>query len=185
MASQKGRNGSYFDEAKRDNQKKGSSGQGHGNYSSKSNINQKNKQKSQTRSEQQKYYIVLALQKKKTKQKAEEVALILKNWIRATSIEKGWINDFNKIVVNYANYFQLLKILRGHIMGVRSVRFSADGYKVVSTSYDNTILMWDLVSRKQTQIFNGSTAGVWAARFSPDGHMIVFAVKAILFDYMM
>ncbi|ETO15612.1 WD-40 repeat protein [Reticulomyxa filosa] len=64
-------------------------------------------------------------------------------------------------------------VLRGHDNTVNSVRFSADGRKIVSASYDHTVRIWDAESGKQLQTFRGHTDRVFAARFSPDGHAVV------------
>ncbi|ETO32495.1 NACHT and WD40 domain protein, partial [Reticulomyxa filosa] len=99
----------------------------------------------------------------------DDVKFIIEYWTRTLKIKLGWINDFNNMV----RFFQLLMVLQGHDSTVNSVRFSADGRKIVSASFDYTVRIWDISSGKQIQIFRGHTDRVHAARFSPDGHTIV------------
>ncbi|ETO16699.1 WD repeat-containing protein [Reticulomyxa filosa] len=75
-----------------------------------------------------------------------EVKLIIQNWIRILNVKLGWINDFDKVVVEYTKYFQLLKVLKWHHDAITNIRFSADCSKIVSTSYDNTACIYDILS---------------------------------------
>ncbi|ETO35197.1 WD repeat-containing protein, partial [Reticulomyxa filosa] len=106
-------------------------------------------------------------------QPKNETKFVIQHWFRILKIRLGWINDFNKIIIKYVRGFELLTILRGHGNTVNSARFSADGRKIVSASYDHTVRLWDVISEKQIQIFRGHTDRVFAARFSPDGNTIV------------
>ncbi|ETO05287.1 WD repeat-containing protein [Reticulomyxa filosa] len=103
----------------------------------------------------------------------DNVKLIIEYWTRTLKIKLGWINDFNNMIIRYVRFFQLLMVLQGHHSTVNSVRFSADGRKIVSASFDHTVRIWDTSSGKQIQIFRGHTNRVHAARFSPDGHTVV------------
>ncbi|ETO05236.1 G-protein beta WD-40 repeats containing protein [Reticulomyxa filosa] len=111
--------------------------------------------------------------KKRLYSKFEKITLLLKNWIRFSSIKRGWINDFDKIIFKYAKTFTLAKILQGHADEVRSVRFSADDSKIVSTSEDKTIRIWDVASGKQIRTFRGHDDFIYYAEFSLDGNTIV------------
>ncbi|ETO05497.1 WD repeat-containing protein, partial [Reticulomyxa filosa] len=102
-----------------------------------------------------------------------EMKFITQYWIRILKIKLGWINDFNKIVINYVKGYQLLMVLQGHDKAVIGVRFSEDGRKIVSASYDHTVRIWDAESGKQLQIFRGHTDSVFTARFSSDGRAVV------------
>ena len=64
--------------------------------------------------------------------------------------------------------------LRGHKAGVFGARFSPDGKKVVSCSYDKTVRVWDLETG-QGRSLEGHTAEVGFALFSPDGTKIASA----------
>ncbi|ETO35123.1 WD-40 repeat protein [Reticulomyxa filosa] len=101
------------------------------------------------------------------------IKFVIQHWIRILKIKLGWINDFDKIVINYVKGYELLMVLQGHRKSVSSVRFSADGHKIISASYDHTVRIWDVLSGKQLQIFTGHTAFVFTARFLPDGYTIV------------
>ncbi|ETO12210.1 hypothetical protein RFI_25165 [Reticulomyxa filosa] len=39
--------------------------------------------------------------------KEEETQIIIHHWIRTLNIKLGWINEFNKLVVNYVSSFVL------------------------------------------------------------------------------
>ncbi|ETO35640.1 WD repeat-containing protein [Reticulomyxa filosa] len=102
-----------------------------------------------------------------------EIKCITQYWIRVLTIKLGWIDEFNKIVINYVKGYQLLMVLQGHDKAVSSVRFSADGRKIVSVLYNNTVRIWDVSSREQLRIFKGHTKFFFTAKFSPDGHTVV------------
>ncbi|ETO31669.1 WD-40 repeat protein [Reticulomyxa filosa] len=80
---------------------------------------------------------------------AKEARLIIQNWIRISNIKIGWINEFDEIV------------------------FSPDGSKIVSSSKDKIVRIWDIASRKQIQSCEGHTNYVYGVAFSPDGYTIV------------
>ena len=50
-----------------------------------------------------------------------------------------------------------------------SVAFSADGTKLASGSWDDTVGLWDVLTRKHIATFRGHTGNVRAVAFSPDG----------------
>ncbi|ETO15679.1 WD repeat-containing protein [Reticulomyxa filosa] len=103
----------------------------------------------------------------------DKIKLIIQHWNRILKIKLGWINDFNKIVIKYVRDFELLMLLKGHYDIVSSIRFSADGHKIVSASFDKTIRIWNIESGKQLQIFYGHTAVIYSVRFSTDGNSII------------
>ncbi|ETO29294.1 WD-40 repeat protein [Reticulomyxa filosa] len=103
----------------------------------------------------------------------ELLTTIIENWCRILDIGSGWIHDFNKIVVKYVKLLVLLKFLRGHANTVNSVRFSPDGLKVISSSNDKTIRIWDVSSGEQLHILEGHSNSSVAAEFSPDGCSVV------------
>ncbi|ETO21894.1 WD-40 repeat protein [Reticulomyxa filosa] len=95
----------------------------------------------------------------------KEIDSILKTWVRFFSIDIGWINEFNKIIVRYAKYFKLLKFFLGHTDCVNSVQFSSDGSKIVSSSDDKTIRIY----------FEDTWIGSMMHNFSPDSSKIVLS----------
>ena len=64
-------------------------------------------------------------------------------------------------------------ILRGHSGYVWSVSFSNDGKKIVSTSFDNTLRIWDADTGYSLQTLKGHGKEVYSASFSPDGKHVV------------
>ncbi|ETO20342.1 G-protein beta WD-40 repeats containing protein [Reticulomyxa filosa] len=70
-------------------------------------------------------------------------------------------------------YFKPLKVLQGHSASVNSITFSPDGTKLVSSSDDSTVRIWDVASGTNIQVLKGHSNSVNCARFSPDGKIIV------------
>ena len=66
-----------------------------------------------------------------------------------------------------------LSTLRGHTAEVSSVRFSPDGKRIVSGSFDNTVKVWDAASGQETLTLKGHIGRVDSVSFSPDGTRIV------------
>ena len=63
---------------------------------------------------------------------------------------------------------QELLVLRGHEEIVGSVMFSSDGYRIVSSSEDGEIVMWDSRLQQDTIQFRGHAADVTCVAVSPD-----------------
>ncbi|ETO25624.1 hypothetical protein RFI_11513, partial [Reticulomyxa filosa] len=88
-----------------------------------------------------------------------------------------------------ARCFQLLKILDKHEGTINSIRFSSDGQRVVSSSHDQTIRIWNIASGQQLQTdktirlwdvelgkelmrLEGHSGWIWSVCFSSDGKNI-------------
>ena len=56
-----------------------------------------------------------------------------------------------------------------------SVDFSPDGTQLLSGSFDDTAILWDLATEAPLQTLKGHSWWVWKAQFSPDGKRIVTA----------
>ena len=65
------------------------------------------------------------------------------------------------------------EVFTGHTDHVMSVVMSADGSRIVSGSYDNTIRVWDVVSGREVAKLEGHTSGVRSVVMSVDGSRIV------------
>ncbi|ETO35234.1 WD-40 repeat protein [Reticulomyxa filosa] len=127
--------------------------------------------------------------------KEEEVQIIIQYWIRIFNITLGWIDNFDKIVVNYVMLFVflfnsmtnkcsniylfvignhylhirfLLKTFNGHNHCVLSIDYSTfdDGQFICSGSLDDTVRVWDAETTKQIQSFNGHSDYVTCVKFS-------------------
>ncbi|ETO36438.1 hypothetical protein RFI_00624 [Reticulomyxa filosa] len=94
----------------------------------------------------------------------KETQLIIRHWIRILKIKLGWINEFDKLVVNYATTFFMLdtfcssskvfKIFTGHTDFVNSIDyFTLDGDQLLcSGSDDKTVRVWNIETNKQIQL---------------------------------
>jgi WD40 repeat protein len=60
-------------------------------------------------------------------------------------------------------------VLAGHQGVVMSVQFSPDGTRVVTSSQDQTIRLWDVETGREVLILRGHAASVADTAFSPDG----------------
>ena len=65
--------------------------------------------------------------------------------------------------------------LLGHGGSVEDVRYSPDGKRVVTASYDRTARVWDAATGAAIAVLRGHTGRVEAAAFSPDGVRVVTA----------
>jgi WD40 repeat protein len=63
--------------------------------------------------------------------------------------------------------------LRGHRDRVVSVRFSPDGGKLVTASWDNTARIWDAATGRELHVLAGHECSVLLAAFSPDGRRVL------------
>ncbi|ETO08027.1 G-protein beta WD-40 repeats containing protein [Reticulomyxa filosa] len=107
-------------------------------------------------------------------ERQNEILTTIEYWIRSLFIKMGWINDFNKIILQYTQmkYFLPSKYFLGHSKCINSVKFSRDGTKIVSASDDGTIRVWDIKWRNVIQVLKDNSAFIHA-QFSPDDKMIV------------
>ncbi|ETO01521.1 WD-40 repeat-containing protein, partial [Reticulomyxa filosa] len=108
----------------------------------------------------------------------EEIKVITKYWIRTLNIKLGWIQDFDKLVVNYASTVfmfdtfrsssKLINTFTGHTDIVWSIDYSTFGdcQFICSGSADKTVRVWDVDNNKQFQSFNGHSDDVYCVKFS-------------------
>ena len=65
-----------------------------------------------------------------------------------------------------------LVLQTGHAMRVDGIAFSPDGQLLASGSADNTIKLWDTVSKREVRTLAGHTGGIKAVAFRPDGQWL-------------
>ena len=66
-------------------------------------------------------------------------------------------------------------VLTGHTGLLDNVLFSPDGSVVASTSHDDTIRLWDVVTGEQRRVFAGHKGSINGIAFSPDGSTLASA----------
>ncbi|ETO08838.1 WD repeat-containing protein, partial [Reticulomyxa filosa] len=104
----------------------------------------------------------------------KQVKLIIEHWVRILSVKLGWIDDFNKIVLKYKiKYFQLLKTIKGYENAIRSIKFSANGNKMITSSNDNTVRIWNVTSGKQITTLKGHYNIVYRAELMSNENIAV------------
>ncbi|ETO05115.1 WD-repeat protein, partial [Reticulomyxa filosa] len=110
--------------------------------------------------------------------KEERTKVIIQHWIRILQIKFGWINEFDKLVVNYVltvfmfetfrSSYKLINTFTGHTNTVCSIDYSkfGDCQFICSGSDDKTVRVWDVDNNKQIQSFNGHSSYVNCVKFS-------------------
>ncbi|ETO35255.1 WD-40 repeat protein [Reticulomyxa filosa] len=108
----------------------------------------------------------------------KDIQVIIQYWIRILHIKFGWINDFDKLIVDYVNTFfifdifrsssKLLKSFNGHNHCVNSIDYSTfnSNQFIYSGSTDKTIHIWNIEDNKQIKLFNGHSSFVYCVKFS-------------------
>jgi WD40 repeat protein/serine/threonine protein kinase len=82
----------------------------------------------------------------------------------------------NSLLMSLQTAPHLKAFLHGHSDAVRSVAFSPDGTLLASASRDNSILLWDVTTRRtQLPALTGHTGFVNCVTFSPDGKWLASA----------
>lgn len=81
-------------------------------------------------------------------------------------------NNNTQIAYVPSSNYALAYTLRGHAWPVVSVAFSPDGQKVASSSWDDSIKLWNPKNGKLERTLELHSAGVNAIAFSPDGQKL-------------
>ncbi len=99
-------------------------------------------------------------------------ALALKTAITAVELRPTQESEF---ALRTALEAPLEHFILHHHAEVRSARFSRDGTRIVTASFDHSARVWDARSGQLLLTLNGHSGEVWDAAFSPDGKRIVTA----------
>ena len=77
-------------------------------------------------------------------------------------------------------------VLAGHQGAVQSIQFSPDGTRVVTSSQDKTIRLWDVETGREVLILRGHAASVADTAFSPDGvHLASASYDGTIHEYVL
>ncbi|HZK81144.1 MAG TPA: c-type cytochrome domain-containing protein, partial [Humisphaera sp.] len=68
--------------------------------------------------------------------------------------------------------FKPIATIDGHRDAIYSLAVSADGKKLATGSYDQTITIWDIESRKSEHVLVGHNGAVFGVAFRPDGKVL-------------
>ena len=75
-----------------------------------------------------------------------------------------WIYDAHNLME--------LDLLTGHTQGITSIAFSPNGLTLASSSYDETVRIWDVATGTVTTTLTGHTKVIRSVTFSPDGSLL-------------
>ncbi|KAK7461304.1 hypothetical protein VKT23_008483 [Stygiomarasmius scandens] len=81
-------------------------------------------------------------------------------------------NTKNAIVVLDSESLQERYILAGHTDHIAWAETSPDDTVIATSSWDQTVRIWDAVNGQQLRILTGATSQLWSGAFSPDGKLV-------------
>ena len=62
---------------------------------------------------------------------------------------------------------------KGHSKYITASDWHPSGKYIVTSGFDNSIILWDVATGKEVRLFNRHTDAVWSVVFSPDGKQIL------------
>lgn len=86
------------------------------------------------------------------------------------------VKEFNSLE-KHSSLVYSRATLTGHSNSIYSIAFSPDGRTLASASYDKSIKLWDLQSKKEIATLTGPSGYVGDVAFSPDGQTLAFASR--------
>ncbi|ETO20014.1 WD repeat-containing protein [Reticulomyxa filosa] len=104
----------------------------------------------------------------------ERIQIVISYWIRMFNIKLGWINDFDKLVVNYllclTSFFQYLNHTQFStdttiLLGIDYAIFD-DIQFICSGSQDTKVSVWNIDKNRQIQVFEKHSGCVNCVKFS-------------------
>lgn len=94
---------------------------------------------------------------------------------RKVYLAEDYVSDTIVIFIKDEKTDEDLLCLKGNTKGVVSKGFSPDGKKIITSSWDGTICLWDSKKGNILNVLKGHKGDVNYASFSPDGKKIVSA----------
>ena len=105
----------------------------------------------------------------------EAIEATAKSQAKQKSLKPTVMNEVNSSLLAALDLVRERNLLQGHIDTVRGreIAFSPDGTKILSSSIDTTVRLWDTESGKLLHTLEGHTGLVTAISFSADGKYIL------------
>jgi len=98
---------------------------------------------------------------------------------KSTNIVIVWNLEAHNYYYNYYKYSPKLErfILKGHNSPISAIAVTPDGKKIISASFDNTIKIWDIQSRKEIYTFTAHDQSISDITVTLDGKKIISASR--------
>lgn len=80
--------------------------------------------------------------------------------------------QITKITIHFPCYFADVPILKGHTAEIISLSFNSSGTHLITGSFDNTVMVWDVNTGKRVYTLVGHQAEISSAQFNFDCSLI-------------
>ncbi|MBK6827059.1 MAG: caspase family protein [Chitinophagaceae bacterium] len=93
--------------------------------------------------------------------------------IAITYYRKTDMKEYTNAELREGKTGKWIRYLTGHVNDISSISFSKDSKQILSSSYDNTALLWDASNGKILKTFSGHVGWVVSAEFSNDQNQVL------------